>query len=139
MRKIKYKAWNNGSKLIADVLAIDWDEKGNIISCHLKYKKDKTIYKVYPEKDYGDDITLLQYTCLKDKKKKDIYEGYIISAKGHFDGYGWYDTGEHDYDFVAEVKWDNIKLTYTCGGYNLYDLDNVKIIGNIYENPNLLN
>ena len=81
----------------------------------------------------------MQYTGLKDKNGKEIYEGDIVREQG----------------FVKTVvKWDNRKQTqyghgdsttciyagFSMGGWgSSYDTrEEVKVIGNIYENPELI-
>lgn len=79
-----------------------------------------------------------QFTGLLDKNGKEIYEGYLV--KGTTDD--WYqDTKTED---IVQVEWDEI----TCGfsPFSIYDSDcntgtyhnKVEIIGNIYQNPELL-
>ncbi len=140
--KNKFRAWDNKLKMMAQVLAIDWAESGEIISLHLKYKNG-TIKKVYPEKDYGDDIELMQYIGIKDKNKKEICEGDILES--------WYSRyPEYNKDFEGDlltIKYDygEYVLHYLldwCGiSNNIEDLQNItnyEIIGNIYENAELL-
>lgn len=81
-----------------------------------------------------DDYELMQYTGLKDKNGKEIYEGDIV-----IDEWG-------DDKMIHSVKFDleNAQfLFYSINTspveINLFsDLLDVRIIGNIYENPELL-
>lgn len=88
-----------------------------------------------------DIDTVGQYTGLKDRNGTEIYEGDILECKGHYSGEGWFDTGECDYHFISSVKWDNVKSSYKCGGFDLSELyvNNDVIVGNIFENPELEN
>ena len=81
---------------------------------------------------------LMQYVGLKDKKDKEIYEGDIISYK-YFKGFS-----ELEQEIIAKVE-----FIEGCFGFyeykredddyfNKYDLSNTVVIGNIYENPELL-
>lgn len=72
---IRYRAWYDNKMM--EVRAIDWDYKGNIISCHLEENPDK-VDKVYPMEKYGDDVKLMRCIGVKDSELKYIYEGDIV-------------------------------------------------------------
>ena len=82
---------------------------------------------------------LIQYTGLKDKNGKEIYEGDIVEAYTLFD---------KDVKIKGEVvftdsgMWKAIDAVYRDAEY-LFELvkskDRCEIIGNIYESPELLN
>lgn len=80
------------------------------------------------------DLVVMQYTGLKDKNGKEIYEGDIISYKY----YRGFSGGEKE--IIAKVEFiDGCFGFYEFVGYfNRYDLNESKVIGNIYENPELL-
>lgn len=74
-----------------------------------------------------------QYTGLKDKNGREIYEGDVLKCKG-FDG--WF--AEVGFYFNMEVKYDT-----ACSGESeisgfLYIPVEREVIGNIFENPELL-
>lgn len=82
------------------------------------------------------DMPIMQFTGLKDKNDKEIYEGDIVkSENGRF----WeieFDTGS----FGAARKTVDLKAVsdwISCSSIAFEDL-NFEVIGNIYENPELL-
>lgn len=130
MKQIKIKAWDETRNIMCDVVALDWDNDGNIISAHLK-QKDSQVYKVYPNNDYGDKIVFLEYTGLKDKNKKEIYKGNIVKFS---------DRLTKLKDIVGYVGFMNgsfIIKNQTINHYRWIDYE-VEVIGNIYENKDLL-
>ena len=106
-----------------------------------------------------EDVILMQYTGLKDKNGKEIYEGDIVSGGVY---YGWenetglgivefgkweQDGSGHEYEPSTCLGW-YIKTIETDFGYNgecsslvsgKKKHKQLEVIGNIYENPELLN
>lgn len=78
-----------------------------------------------------DDIVFMQSTGLFDKNGKEIFEGDIVDSEGGFT------TGVVEFRsdlgmFVSTlIKYNNFEQL--CNAHGL-----VKVIGNIYENPELL-
>ncbi len=108
MREIKFRKWDEENKEMIDGDCLAFEE-----------------YAPLSELLTQDGI--MQYTGLKDCKGKEIYEGDIV--EGRIDGMG---TGHKH-----PVVWDNNDATYKFGHAMLGGSD-VEVIGNIYENPELL-
>ena len=84
-----------------------------------------------------DRFRLIQSTGLKDTNGKEIDEGDILKGNYHFKGEGWFDTGEGDYKICSAVEFRNGK--FICQSFNVGEMtDFVEVIGNIYENPELM-
>ena len=79
-----------------------------------------------------EDIELMQYTGLKDKDYKSIYEGDIVRTRDAGDG----EVMMHPNGFWA------IKLINIQGQpeHHLYSHVNIgcEVVGNVYENPELV-
>lgn len=83
-----------------------------------------------------ESIELLQYTGLKDKYGVEIYEGNIVEFVNH----------NNNRKLKRAVEWDEESLSFTFGGntgwkfidYLKMTHGTMEIIGNIYENPELL-
>jgi len=117
MREIKFRAWDKKKEQMHYGVET-WDELPFIIN---------------PQGIFTDFI-LMQYTGLKDKNGKEIYEGDILDGDDGFRYLVKWDSG----GFVV-VRYDRLDRgimlrILSCTSF----LSSCKIIGNIYENPELL-
>lgn len=106
MREIKFRAWDAVKKIW---LHFDISQNPEYWSGKIK------------------DCPLQQYTGLKDKNGKEIYEGDILGGKNAFGR-----------DVRATVEWG--KIGWEAHEDNELNLQwkEWEVIGNIYENPELL-
>ena len=124
MREIKFRAFIKELNEIREVEYINFLKK--MISFPNKFCKE-----YYLNADF-DEIELMQYTGLKDKNNKEIYEGDIL-----FESFGekYYKVVFENGSFRAEFEGD-----FEEHSFDLIDVvaQGCEIVGNIYENPELL-
>ena len=124
MRKIKFRAWHKEKKIMGEVLGID------ILHKEIFFSNEDV--DCYEHTDFKD-IELMQYTGLKDMREKEIYEGDIVKLRANH-GIGVIKYSDEWGAFVVEyIKPRPLAVL----GMNYYKED-IEVIGNIYENSELL-
>ena len=112
-REIKFRAWDKRFKLMTFISIINFGAKE--VSDGLENIDFK-------------DLEFLQFTGLLDKNGKEIYEGDIVTT---FDNWKYKICYELDGYWVRNDNYDfRQRLSYETKG--------LEVIGNIYENPMLL-
>ncbi len=131
MREIKFRAWDEEDKRMY------CDDK--VIVTFIGFLEEVYV-KRNSTVDELIDYKLMQYTGLKDKNDKEIYEGDILkgTTKGNSEEvlaitYVKWDRGQFDlFTEMASDSWEDALFNYM----QFFD---VEVIGNIYENKDLLN
>lgn len=92
---------------------------------------------LYAERDFYE-VEFMQFTGLKDKNGKEIYEGHIIKwSDGHdyYFGVVAYDKDYGNFGVIEDNDEDMSPFGYLFEWKNVEELE---VIGNKYENPELL-
>lgn len=133
-RKIKFKIWD---KTFKKFLKDDYESKnvidrdGNLFMYVLSETfRDLYFYKLLK------NIEISEYTGLKDKNGKEIYEGDIVLIQIDKTNILHKTVVKFKHGaFIADIIGDNDYIYLFHFGFNK---DNFEVIGNIYENKNLL-
>lgn len=126
MREIKFRVWDKFLKKIRPVHFLSFPLGGDSckeVSCMCEDEKDLC--------EWVFDYEIMQYTGLKDKYNVEIYEGDVLK-----------EIQDHGFDPIRIG--DGVKFNTQCNWYEfaygrpIDPLYEYEVVGNIYENPELL-
>lgn len=131
MRETKFRAWLKEDKKMVNVETMDFTDKS------IQYLKKSEINNAYIlRRESFDDVELMQYTGLKDKNGKEIYEGDIVLVEsgGILTRYKTVVEFKEGALIASLISEENHFYIFNPG----FDSNDFEVIGNIYENKNLL-
>ena len=131
-REIKYRAWLKEEKKMVNVETIDFSEKS------IQYLEKNEIIDAYLLRTkFLEDVEIMQYTGLKDKNGKEIYERDILKYKFPYDRrlkhVSLVKFIETEASFGLKDIYGNEIPLYRITANNYFE-----VVGNIYENEELL-
>lgn len=124
-REIKFRAWDKENGC--------WASIDSVALC-----ADGSVAYLLPEEDdmppyLEEDVEIMQYTGLKDNNGREVYEGDVLDI-------GLQNQGGKP--VVAPVSYEKYIAGYVLdnGGDGIWQRldEDCEVIGNIYENPELL-
>lgn len=139
----KFRAWHKLNKIMLDVIAINFSL--------MQITADIETRKIYPELDYWwketdipfSEIVLMQSTGLKDKNSAEIFEGDIIIDHyllNNMNGAYFAVVKNYNYFYLKMIR--NGEICNNIINPMMFDkhayLNGVEVVGNIYENPELI-
>lgn len=144
MREIKFRCWDKTARKMRQVIEIVfnagmyYDTNDNTVK--LIWVKGHDIINnkdIALEREHKNEYILMQYTGLKDKNGKEVYLGDILEYT--FTDYKGKKLWKERYIIKENISgWEMRNITKPRGHRSLSLVKNYKIIGNIYENPELL-
>ena len=123
MREIKFRAWDKKRKEIFQIGNLSISYSGSFLDC------TKRMTNLFREERLliPEDCEVMQYTGLKDINGEEIYEGDIIK---------WIDSDGKERRDAVEFRRGHF---FICNyDYSIDCYPQIEVIGNIYENPELL-
>lgn len=126
-REIKFRGWDKEQSRMLTHDEIDDMDKGGV---------SHWMDIIKPNNKEGIDV--MQYTGLKDRNGKEIYEGDVVSVFNSRSEVV-YLNGAFGYKLKGE---EHTIISFQSNGYFEWvnsRSNKIEVIGNIYENPDLLN
>ena len=118
-REIKFRIWDKENKKMF--------YKG-VSPDRIYMGLDGKLYNGLNGQDFSDNFILMQYTGLKDKNGKEVYEGDIVRIKS---------CGDEYIDVVRFYIDGDCQSCFRTGMLG-WHRDEIEVIGNIFENSELL-
>ena len=117
-RLIRFRAFDDGKMIY---------EK-NIQHLTMEYNTILRLAKFWS--NVRNDSIIMQFTGLHDKNGKEIYEGDIVTYSG---------ITSNNEKIIRIISYNTDYARFQSGMYLLDNIELIEVIGNIYENPELLN
>ena len=132
----KFRAWDKKTETIQEIESISFKEKKLVID-----QKSVTWFNSDYTKNF-DEVELMQSTGVKDKNGVEIFEGDIVLVSVR-NGFDYLDNkvcivkNSIDYSGLVCASVDE-DLEYQIFNTELFEKYTYEVIGNIYENSELL-
>jgi len=138
VREIKFRVWDHQHKeMMFENPSRLWVQRDGTLCFGKTFGKERSggdfDWKQWDELKFE----VQQLTGLKDKTDKDIYEGDIIKY------YRLFEKDKNIKGLLSVIEFKNGGFRFDLKGFNEYntqlnDQEEVEVLGNIFENPELL-
>lgn len=121
----RFRAWHKTWEEMGKVKRIRFDDEGNVTTVLFEGK-------IFGANEKIEEIELMQSTGLKDKNGKEIFEGDVLKNNKYITSV-FYEDGAYCVKFRRTPN-----TTVTMNVISFIEKYKTRIVGNIYENPELL-
>jgi hypothetical protein len=126
VREIKFRAWDIRKEKMRGCMEIIWFEDGSL---RVNATESEVNYEPLVNVNDGvQECILMQYTGLKDKNGKEIYEGDVLKGRKYLITVTFYKG-------MFSGKQHGINYTEPLASW---EMSCFEVIGNIYQNPDLI-
>ena len=136
-REIKFRAWDNYNNKFFEPIYEAYNNK--LEELNIGMSGDLSIREMTNspkhESLFPSRFILMQFTGLLDKNGKEIYEGDIVEITRHPKLSNSYKEKE----VIEYAIWQDQEYGNWYSGFELDGIGDCEVIGNIYENKDLLN
>lgn len=148
MRPIKFRAWDkHENRWYEPIFRAYENEVYELLITFSGELERRTMQPILEHESlFPERYELMQFTGLYDKSGKEIYEGDIVQYQGQ--SFVESIIGEHPKTHVSEIKWHEEELKWALYHHDKDDWttnltksgddQQFEVIGNIYENSDLL-
>lgn len=133
MRPIKFRAWDKHNKIMWPIKTLHFNQETGVLEA-LGFSYRGAIFE--PDEDKN---VLMQFTGLHDKNGKEIWEGDVVRSYFDYSDEDGQPCGEkHEtHEVVKFEKGIQGWPSFRAGVLNFGEFE-IEVVGNIYENPELL-